>query len=71
MLPANCPGSVADPQAAPGHLCVYTSLGATVGSNVIAYDIETTFGGETGHTGMIIYTSNGVFSQGTWALTAA
>lgn len=67
---ANCPGSVADPQAAPGHLCVYTSLGTTVGSDVIAYDIETTLGGETGHTGMVMYTSNGAFSQGTWALTA-
>ncbi len=67
---AHCPGSVANPQAAPGHLCVYTSLGTTVGSNVIAYDVETAFGGETGHTGMIIYTSNGAFSQGTWALTA-
>jgi hypothetical protein len=67
---ANCPGSLADPQATPGHLCVYTSLGTTVASNVIAYNIETTLGGETGHTGMVIYTSNGAFSQGTWALTA-
>jgi hypothetical protein len=67
---AHCKGTAANPTAAPGYVCVYATLGTTVNSNIIVYDVETTMGGQTGHTGMEIYTSNGAYSQGTWALTA-
>jgi hypothetical protein len=68
---AHCKGTAANPTAAPGYVCIYATLGTTVNSNIIVYDMETTFGGQTGHTGMVIYTSNGAWSQGTWAATAA
>jgi hypothetical protein len=32
--------------------------------------MEELFDGQTGHTGAVIYTSNGSISGGTWALTA-
>jgi hypothetical protein len=67
---AHCKGTAANPTAAPGYVCIYATRGTTVNSNIIVYDMETTFGGQSGHTGMEIYTSNGAFSQGTWALTA-
>jgi len=67
---AHCTGSAVSPTAAPGYVCIYATLGTTVASNIIVYDVETTLGGQTGHTGMIVYTTNGTFSQGTWALTA-
>jgi hypothetical protein len=67
---AHCKGTPADPTAAPGYVCLYATLGTSVGSNVLAYDTETMLSGQTGHTGMVIYTSNGAYSQGTWAVTA-
>ncbi|HEY4099009.1 MAG TPA: hypothetical protein VGM33_26015 [Baekduia sp.] len=67
---AHCKGTPADPTAAPGYVCFYATLGTTVGSNVLAYDPETMLSGQTGHTGMVVYTSNGAYSQGTWAVTA-
>jgi hypothetical protein len=67
---AHCKGTPADPTAAPGYVCFYATLGTSVGSNVLAYDPETTLSGQTGHTGMVVYTNNGSYSQGTWAVTA-
>jgi hypothetical protein len=67
---ANCPGTTEAPQAAPGHLCLYGVLGTKVASYIEVYDTETAMNGETGHTGMEIYAQLGIFSQGTWALTA-
>jgi hypothetical protein len=67
----HCKGTAANPTAAPGYVCIYATLGTQTNSNIIVYDMETTFGGQTGHTGMVIYTSNGAWSQGTWAATAA
>jgi hypothetical protein len=71
--PAQCPGTVANPRAAPGHLCVYeeTSLNRSA---------VTLFTGTTGTTNQASRWGAGVwlqpaaagnsFSYGTWAVTA-
>jgi hypothetical protein len=62
---------VANPQAAPGYVCLYAKYGTSTASSVIVHSEETLMDGQTGHTGMVIYTSNGAVSGGTWALTAS
>lgn len=72
--PAECPGSPTNPQASPGHLCVYEGIrsGSFTGA---VFDPST---GETGGTtrwgaGIFLTTSSkaeeNVFSYGTWAAT--
>ncbi|HXV33515.1 MAG TPA: hypothetical protein VD769_05860 [Gaiellaceae bacterium] len=70
---AQCPGSATNPQAAPGHLCVYESVSQNRGSVVI-------FTGTTGAVNQASKWGAGVwlipaavgnaFSYGTWAVTA-
>jgi hypothetical protein len=67
---AQCPGSLSDPQAAPGYICIYAQYGTTTPYYILVHDVESTLDGQTGHTGAVIYTSNGSVSGGTWALTA-
>lgn len=70
---ANCPGSVTDPQAAPGQLCLYERVrhGAT---GVQVFNPSTNGNGTSAH-GFTIFANttagvaNGV-SYGTWAVTA-
>jgi hypothetical protein len=71
--PAECPGSVAAPEAAAGHLCVYES--ATI-SNVAA-DRNAWLGlmpASTGRIGAAVYTSSAAagfyYTLGTWAVTS-
>jgi hypothetical protein len=70
--PAQCPGSVADPQAAPGQLCIY--VGEKVNISAIDTIIE---GGVTGGTTRqgagvyVISSAAGTFgARGSWAVTA-
>ena len=64
--PPQCPGSVSDPQAAPGNLCVYAALGQT-GANVIELsDPETNLPGASPRG----FTADGGTSSGSWAVTA-
>lgn len=74
--PVECPGSVTNPQAEPGHLCVYEGLGFRgTGINnaprifnpeTAEYDLTNRWGA-----GVSIRTeSGGASSTGTWAATA-
>ena len=64
--PAQCPGTVSDPKAAPGNLCVYAALGAS-GANVVEIsDPETNLAGASPRG----FTVAGSTSSGSWAVTA-
>lgn len=76
--PPQCPGTVADPQAAPGHLCIYTSAIASRSARSKRIgSIETIVdGGGVGGTtrqGAGIYVTSattGIFgARGSWAVT--
>jgi hypothetical protein len=70
---AQCPGSAVNPQAAPGHLCVYESVSQNRGQVVL-------FTGTTGAVNqaskwgagvwLIPAAAGNAFSYGTWAVTA-
>jgi hypothetical protein len=70
--PANCPGTVADPQAAPGHLCIYVGDRANVSS--IDTIVDGVASGATTRQGAGIYavsSSTGSYgARGSWAVTA-
>jgi hypothetical protein len=65
--PAQCPGTAANPQAAPGHLCVYES--GNHNNNLV----EIGSGSDKYGFGVLVYASTGVSSEwsiGSWAVTA-
>ena len=67
---AGCPGSASDPQAAPGHLCVYES----VRTNALSVCVGGGAGcGLTDRSGAVVHVTAAapgiVVSAGTWALT--
>lgn len=70
---ANCPGSAADPQAAPGHLCVYESQSSNRGSVVLftgttgAFPAASKWGAGVW---LIPAAAGNAYSYGTWAVTA-
>jgi Collagen triple helix repeat (20 copies) len=61
---AECPGTVAEPRAEPGFLCVYTEfeLNAPPGLNVLAHTFGGMIGANTGEAGGA--------AAGSWAVTA-
>jgi len=66
----NCPGTIGEPEAMPGHLCIYTSnkeVGPESDVNFGGFEIPT-----PGNTGVILkFTVSGLASMnGTWVLTA-
>lgn len=66
----NCPGSIGEPEAAPGHLCIYTS------NKEVGTESSVNFGGfevpKPGTGGVILkFAVSGLASMnGTWVLTA-
>lgn len=62
--PASCPGTDTEPQAAPGHLCVYESAQNGVQGPLLLGNV-----GRFGFT-TSVYTPSGGYSVGTWAVTA-
>ena len=70
--PTQCPGTVADPQAAPGHLCIY--VGDRTGISQLDTLIDGGQVGSTSRQGTGIYAlsnTTGVFgARGSWAVTA-
>jgi hypothetical protein len=69
----NCPGTSLDPQAAPGHLCVY--LGQKSGSAAFALAVEPAAGGPAGFAstaGALVSLEGppGQYAGGTFAVTA-
>jgi hypothetical protein len=74
--PSDCPGTAADPRAAPGHLCVYESglSGPVGGRDVCGLDVggSTCPGSNRWGAGVyVLSTAAGRFqSYGTWAATA-
>lgn len=69
---AACPGSAADPQAAPGNLCIYAAAGVSGASPLCVFDPSMNTGcASSGTTGFSVITNaTDVFSMGTWAVTA-
>jgi len=67
---AECPGNVNDPQAAPGHLCVYERSSTNIGAALV--DIPADGGSE--RVGAIVQgaaeADGQVIFKGTWAVTA-
>jgi hypothetical protein len=75
VAPAECPGTLTNPQAAPGHLCVYEGNGTNVGTRGVVN--TETGGGTTGQAsrdGAGIYmfpsTTGHAYIWGSWAVTA-
>lgn len=70
--PSQCPGTVADPSAAPGHFCIY--VGDRTGISSLDTLIDGgQFGGTTrqGAGVFVISSTTGVFgARGSWAVTA-
>jgi hypothetical protein len=68
---AECPGSSASPEAAPGHLCVYTASSLSA----VACIVSAAFGpcGTTSRTGAVVWVqaafTGRVYHVGTWAVT--
>jgi hypothetical protein len=75
--PAQCPGTVADPQAQSGHLCVYANNVFTIGGGTMAFtsefDPETATNNVAGRDGAVLFfTATGATdaaAYGTWAVT--
>jgi hypothetical protein len=69
---AECPGSAANPTAAPGHLCVYEGYGANVKWQQVIKPSTFATGADPFGAGiwMAAKSSGAVVSQGTWAVTA-
>ena len=70
--PADCPGTVANPKAKKGHLCVYEAGNANVGARVV-YDMTTYVAGKADRYGFGVYMYGAVAagfytSHGTWAV---
>jgi hypothetical protein len=67
---ASCPGSASDPQAAPGHLCVYEGVSTNVFSVCVGGGANC---GLTDRSGAIVHVTAAapgpVVSTGTWAVT--
>jgi hypothetical protein len=72
---ANCPGTVANPQAAAGHLCVYELYSSAVLSRCVAKVTDTYVCDAASRWGAVVNiqsTAAGrVTSVGTWAVTAS
>jgi hypothetical protein len=72
--PAECPGTAADPQAAPGYLCVYEVDHTNVGFLCVASSVPFYACDEAGPYGAGVYVeavAAGIaYSVGTWAVTA-
>jgi hypothetical protein len=69
----DCPGSVADPQAAPGQFCLYEKNAANVGTLAICRADTNACSGTTSKFGVTIQVGGGtaaLYAQGTWAVTA-
>jgi hypothetical protein len=69
---ADCPGSAANPKAAPGHLCVYEGVGMNVKNQLVIRPSANTSGADPFGAGVQVVSKSmgGVLSQGTWAVTA-
>jgi hypothetical protein len=71
--PAECPGTVANPQAARGHLCVYESTNFTANREALDAFIDplNTAEGKFGFHLFVGAVNDGAYSSlGTWAVTA-
>jgi hypothetical protein len=67
--PASCPGTLTNPQAAPGHLCVYQ--GSNISNQSTGIDETNAGTGRYGFTFLIFALAAGNYwSYGTWAVTA-
>jgi hypothetical protein len=65
--PTECPGTPDNPQAAPGHLCVYATQG---NSGVAIANPETSIAPDASRRGFTVFAEFEAFTGGTWAVTA-
>lgn len=77
LIPSHCKGTVENPEAVPGNLCVFVRDKSSNEVHPHAYDPETGsfgFGGLAGRSGTIIVANEGgpseISMDGTWAVTA-
>jgi hypothetical protein len=68
--PAECPGTVDNPQAAAGHLCIYERNNANVGSRDLAAGGSTRWGASPFIRSGTGSADSSSWSHGTWAATA-
>ncbi len=61
--PSACPGNVANPQAAPGHLCVYEQHDNNAQGQLIGNPVNNT-GGQTSRFGAFVIAQS--VADGTW-----
>jgi hypothetical protein len=69
--PAQCPGSHTNPQAQPGHLCIYETSGSA--QEKLIFDPASGVQGPASRFGvalLVIGSANDLYSRGTWAVTA-
>jgi hypothetical protein len=67
----HCRGTVSEPAADPGYLCLYQTEGNVLASTIHMRDLGTKVDGRTGLTGVMVYPQfNTGHSVGTWAATA-
>ncbi len=67
---SECPGTVTEPQAAPGNLCVYEQEVHTVAMALLLPDQSAEGAGETGAIADAIPLGEEPYAFGTWAVTA-
>jgi hypothetical protein len=71
--PAQCPGTVTNPQAQAGHLCVYEQDGSNLGTRAL-FDPTTGTNGQASRYGAVIFAralgAGTFYAWGTWAVTA-
>jgi hypothetical protein len=72
--PVNCPGTVSDPRAAPGYLCLYETTTANIASRTVFKNVGGIVFGEADKIGAaywVLTTGAGrAYSVGVWAVTA-
>ena len=69
--PAQCPGTVTNPQADPGNLCVYAGAGDGSATAVNIFNPESNSGPDASPRGFgLVENNNPSFSTGSWAVTA-
>jgi Collagen triple helix repeat (20 copies) len=71
--PAQCPGTVEEPKATAGNLCVYVGVDVVEHVKVEAVEKDTAFENGAGKNGAVLYTvgtGNPSGAWGTWAVTA-
>jgi hypothetical protein len=74
--PPNCPGTVANPQAANGYVCIYTRATSGLAGGLVPRDPQLDVVDTAGTDGLVLYGScppsaGSCYAYGTWAATSS